>query len=596
MMRGDKHATCISSSYYDEFIPAVLAEAAGRYAPDGFADNGWAGIDRSRICHCDNCARSFRSWAGADLPTAPDWSSGVYRAWIRWNYDRRTELWENNNMATKAAGGPHCLWVGMLHGELVHNANVFQDVAAIAARTPIVLLDHQRRHGNEGFEQNAEVAKRVHSVLGEDRFVLECTAMYDMGYPAFRLSSLPAAEVALWLTHGWAGGTQPWWHHIGSVHEDSRQYETPVPWFTWHHDHAAQLLTDRELVADVGVVWSQQNLDFYGQTDPTQRVLAPYAGINRVLTTQNLLFTPVHVDRVAETRVKVLVLPDVAVLTDEQCNAIRGFVERGGALLATGDTSLRDADGVERADFALADLLGAHATPRRLGGLDKPRASIEFWDRHSYLRLDDGHVADHSVLEGLEGTRTISFGGGLREVVVEPDRVVPLTWVPPFPIFPPEIAWMRTPRTTIPALILGQSAGGRVAFLPADLDRCAHREEQPDHAHILGNIVRWLLAEDPTVRVTASAPVAVNLYRRADGYIAHLNNLLYDSKVPGRQARITPYGPITVEVRTGDQLITSAHGHVTGQDLTVGHDGQWTSFTVPMLEVHEVVSLQGSPM
>ena len=602
MMRGDKYATCVSTTYYDEFIPEVMTEASRRYEPDGFADNGWAGVDRSRICHCEACARSFHRWSRAALPTAADWDSDVYREWIRWSYARRTELWENNNAATRAAGGEHCRWLGMLHGQLVHNANVFQDVAAIAARTPLVLLDHQRRHGEEGFEQNAEVAKRTRALLGGDKPLLECTAMYDMGYPAFRLSSMPAAEVALWITHGWAGGTSPWWHHIGSVHEDRRQYDTAVPWFTWHADHE-ELLRERDLVADVAVAWSQQNLDFYGRDDPTNTVIAPYAGITRTLNLHHKLFTPVHVDAISglelTTGPRVLVLPALGAMSEEQCRAVREYVDRGGSVLATGDTSLFDEDGRLRPDFALADLFGAHATERVLGATTKPATSIEVWDRHSYLRLDDGDLADHPALTGLQDTRTISFGGALRHVEAEPDRQVPITWVPPFPIFPPEISWMREPRTDIPALVLTEpapgSGRGRVAFLPADLDRCAHREEQFDHAAVLAGLVSWLLAGRERIAVSSAAPIGVNLYRSRSTaqprLVVHLTSLLYDSKIPGRQSRITPYGEIVLTVRGLGDCAVRAHGHVDGGPLPVEVDGADVHVRIGSVHAHEVVTL-----
>lgn len=606
MTRGDKHVTCVSSSYYDEFIPEVLREAVQRYGPDGFADNGWSGTDRTRPCHCDSCARRFHRWSsGQALPRGVDWSSAVFRSWVAWSYARRTELWDANNAVTRAAGGPDCRWIGMLHGQLAHNARAFQDVAAIAGRTPLLLLDHQRRGNGEGFEQIAEVAKRLHGVLGEDRVVLASTAMYDLGRPTFRLSSMPAAEVQLWLTHGWAGGTQPWWHHIGSVHEDRRQYETPVELFAWHQQHA-DLLRNRELVADIGVVWSQQNLDLYGQEEPDQRVIAPYAGFTRVLSTHQLLFTPVHVDQISESRVKVLVLPDLAVMSDEQCEAVRRFVAAGGALLATGDTSLRDVDGRLRPDFGLAELFGAHVTGERYGGLDEPPVSIERWDRHSYLRLAEGDLGSLPVLDGLARTRTVSFGGSLRGVDADPDREVPLTWIPPFPVFPPETAWMREPRTTVPAMVIGQQLGeGRVAYLPADLDRCSHRDEQPDHATVLASTLRWLLGT-PGVEVSGPWPVGVNVYGTTSGYVVHLNSLLYTSSTPGRQTVAPAYGPLTVRVRTGERRLPAVQGHVragllpatVGRDEAIGDQDDprvgpsfWTEFTVESLHVHEVLTI-----
>lgn len=590
--RGDKYATCISSSYYDEFMPSIFREVIEGYSPDGFADNGWAGIDRSKICYCANCAASFHRWSKRELPARTDWADETFQHWIEWSYARRTQLWENNNAATKAAGGPHCLWLGMLHGQIAHNASVFQDVAEIAKRTPVVLLDHQRRHGDEGFEQNAEVAKRIHSVLGWDKSVLECTAMYDMGYPAFRLSSMPRAEVELWMTSGWAGGTQPWWHHIGSRHDDRRQYETPVDLFQWHKENE-DLLVDRTPVASVGVVWSQRSFDFYGGEDGTNRTITPYAGINRVLVCENIPFTPVHIDKIDEAEVSTLILPDLGAMSDAQCEAVRGFVRRGGSLIATGNTSLFDEFGRQRTDFGLADLFGAHATTTEIGALSKPQASIEIWDRHSYLRLDSQLASRHEVLAGLESTATISFGGSLRQVVVDAGACIPLTYIPAFPIFPPETSWMREPATDIAAMVVRElTSGQRIAFIPADLDRCSDREEQPDHARVLSNTVRWAARGAIEVEVSSPALVNTNLYRSSRGFVLHLNNLIYTSQIPGRQSRITPYGPIDIQVHVGpDFQIGEVVGEVDAGPLRTQVDDGWLKFTVALLGVHEVIRI-----
>ena len=46
-----------------------------------------------------------------------------------------------------------------------------------------------------------------------------------------------------------------------------------------------------------------------------------------------------------------------------------------------------------------------------------------------------------------------------------------LTYVPPFPIYPPETAWMRTPRTYITGLIVRTTPpGNRIALLAAALN------------------------------------------------------------------------------------------------------------------------------
>ena len=55
---------------------------------------------------------------------------------------------------------------------------------------------------------------------------------------------------------------------------------------------------------------------------------------------------------------KLLILPNIAALSDDQCTRLRKFVEAGGSVLATYETSLYNEEGKPRADFGLSDVFG----------------------------------------------------------------------------------------------------------------------------------------------------------------------------------------------------------------------------------------------
>ena len=55
-----------------------------------------------------------------------------------------------------------------------------------------------------------------------------------------------------------------------------------------------------------------------------------------------------------------LLLPNIALLSDEQCRQIARLCRVGGSLLATFETSLYDERNQRRADFGLADVFGIH--------------------------------------------------------------------------------------------------------------------------------------------------------------------------------------------------------------------------------------------
>ena len=134
-----------------------------------------------------------------------------------------------------------------------------------------------RRAGAAGFEENADTGKLVHGVLGWDKLAPESMAMYQAGRGTFRLASKPAAEARMWMIEGFAGGIQPWWHHIGAYHEDRRMYHTAEPVMNWYEANQRYLINRRPL-ATVGIVWSQRNTDFYGQDRAAELVDAPYRG------------------------------------------------------------------------------------------------------------------------------------------------------------------------------------------------------------------------------------------------------------------------------------------------------------------------------
>jgi hypothetical protein len=596
---ADKYITCVNSPYYDEYLPSVLTEIIQRSHPEGFADNSWSGLPRDSICYCANCARKFRDKTGQALPARQDWNNPIYRQWIEWNYARRTEIWDLNNRATKSAGGPDCLWFGMNSGSVTAQSRAFRDCTAIFGRVEMVFLDHQSRTATGGFEENADTGKLVHGLLGWDKLAPESMAMYQAGRNSFRVASKPAAEARMWMIEGFAGGIQPWWHHVGAYHEDRRMYHTAEPEMKWYAANQQYMLNRRPL-ASVGVVWSQRNTDFYGQDRAAELVDAPYRGFTESLVRARIPYIPIHVDRIApEGRdLKVLVLPNVAVMSDAQCDAVRKFVAAGGALIATGVSSLYNEYGDPRSDFGLADLFGAHFEGK--AGAERQWATET---QHTYLRLipelrarvwgpetgDEPPVTGerHAVLRGFDETDIIPFGGVLVPVRLDEGVTVPLTFVPAFPIYPPETAWMRQPKTDIPGLVLK----GRVAFMPADLDRRYSRDSLPDYATVLSNVTRWAAAGDIPLHVEGPGLFDCNLYTQPGRVIAHFVNLTATGRMPIDE--LISVGPLKVNIKLPRGVKgASVKMLVSGARTSAGHANGAAQITIPSVLDHEVLVIE----
>lgn len=598
---ADKYVTCINSPYYDEYLTGILTEIIERSHPEGLTDNSWAGLPRATICYCNNCARKFRDKSGKDLPRGKNWDDAAYRQWIEWSYARRVDVWDLNNRTTKAVGGPHCLWVGMNSGSITSQSQSFRDFAEICKRAEFILLDHQARSDSTGFQQNGDTGKVVHGLLGWDKLMPESMAMYQAGRTSFRLASKPAPEARMWMIEGFAGGIQPWWHHVGAYHEDRRMYRTAEPLMRWYKGNE-QYLVNRLPIAAVGVVWSQRNTDFYGRDEAAELVDAPYRGFTQALIRARVPYLPVNVDHIDRDGpgLSVLALPAVGALSDAQCAAIRRFVEKGGGLIATGPSSLYSEWGDARSDFGLADVFGAH-----YGGKDSSRRAGA-QSSHTYLRLSpelrakvwgpkagDEPAATgerHPVLRGFEETDILPYGGTLDTVRTDPGATVPLTYIPPFPIYPPETAWMRTPKTDIPGLVLNTRGTARIAYLPADIDRRYGRDNLPDHANLLANIVRWVAGDRIPLEVKGAGLVDCHLYHQPGRVILHLVNLISAGTWRGPIDELIPVGPFEVRVKLPQDVKGKTVQHlVAGSKGTPASKQGWTVFEVKSILDHEVV-------
>src|SRR5690606_7899713 len=130
--------------------------------------------------------------------------------------------------------------------------------------------------------------------------------------------------------------------------------------YKWHWANE-RYLENRESLANVAVVYSQQTAHFYGGKESKKRVEDHLLGFYHALIEARIPFDMVH-DRLLDTdkisRYKALILPNIAALSDQQCSQLRKYVAGGGSLIATHETSLYDEWGEHRGDFALGALFG----------------------------------------------------------------------------------------------------------------------------------------------------------------------------------------------------------------------------------------------
>jgi hypothetical protein len=196
----------------------------------------------------------------------------------------------------------------------------------------------------------------------------------------------------------------------------------------------------------------------------------------------------------------------------------------------------------------------------------------------------------HPVLRGFEETDILPFGGMLEPLTVESGAQVLMTFVPQFPIYPPETAWMREPKTHIPGLVLNTTAqGSRIAFVPADLDRRFGRDNLPDHGNLLANLVRWAAKDDVPLAVEGAGLVDCHLYTQPGRAILHVVNLTSAGTWRQPLHELIRVGPLRIRVKLPESVRGKyARLLVAERTLSPATSKGWAQFEIPSVLDHEV--------
>src|SRR5262249_44702900 len=119
-------------------------------------------------------------------------------------------------------------------------------------------------------------------------------------------------------------------------------------------------------------------------------------GMYHALVEGRFVFDFVHEDDLDANSLKkyaAVILPNVAFLSDRQCEALRGYARNGGGLLATFETGRYDLTGARRSALGLGDIFGTTVS----GEIAGPRGNS------FYARIEQRHP----ILAGFEDTEIL---------------------------------------------------------------------------------------------------------------------------------------------------------------------------------------------
>jgi hypothetical protein len=495
--------TCALGPYNFEFMNRVNQEIMQRYEPEGIFSNRWHGHG---VCYCEHCKANFKAASGLALPTATNRLDAVYRKWTEWQTDRLKELW--------------FLWdaeIRKIKPTSRYIPNGFPDKLLTGKHSDFFFADQQARRGLIPPWSNAKGAKELRASLGMKPLI----GIFSVGVEEefrWKDSVQSNAEIRIWVAEGVANGMKPCFVKFGGNIFDKRWMDTVADMYQKYFGNEAYLRNIAPM-ARIGMLFSEQTNRLYGGQAWQQRSNEHSLGMYHALVEAHLPFEMVNDKLLDEEHLKpfkLLILPNIAALSDEQCRQLRKFVATGGSIVATFETSLYDEEGKPREDFALSDIFGV--------SYDK---GVEGPMRNSYLQLrkDAETGAFHPVLKGLEDTPRII--NTVYQVRTKPQSVFPspLTLIPTYPDLPMEDVYPRVAETNVRELYLRELGKSRIAYIPGDMDRSFWQIMNADHSAILRNTILWALNEEPIVELSTKGVVDVAVWRQTKSMTVHLVNM-----------------------------------------------------------------------
>ena len=260
-------------------------------------------------------------------------------------------------------------------------------------------------------------------------------------------------------------------------------------------------------------------------------------GIYDALLRGRFAFDFVHEDRLDPERLskyRALLLPNIAMLSDRQCQQIRDYVQSGGSIMASFETGLYDENLNPRADFGLADLLGIHKAGDVVG-----TNGNAYYGAHRTPSI--------TVLEGFTDTNWIP--GAQNRVPLKARAESGADRRPRIRAVSAGAGLPAGPHTDEPAVVSARNRlqPHRLFSWRYRAQLLAHRPRRSVAAAAQHD--RWITRDERIVHVEGEGFIEMFAWETTPGYAVHLLNYTNPNAHHGWMQSIYPLGPQTVRMK-----------------------------------------------
>lgn len=585
---------------WGDYLIDVCVELVKDYQVDGYSFDG---NYHPPICHCPHCKKAYRDERQRDIPPKINLDDVAYREYLVWRGERLEDHYLRLKRALRKANPDAVLMSWTVnagrYGHFLHSPRAMP--TSLNRIFDLPMQEWWLDETNLGASvAPAFGAAYLSATVGYGPNASEPYLM-SRGNP-YGTDSFPKHEritrSLLAMTHGsQAALSLGWPGPKGATQETFAAIAERESW-----------LTNVKPLPWAALLVSEQTRQFYAYKDIPDRFLAHQFGVFRCAMEQHLPLTLINdwdVTAKELSRFKVVILANTAALSDQQVAVLRKYVNQGGGLVATTETSLFDELGRPRGDFALRDLFGVSYQGRPKAPLKRPELDENFaitvdenyWKQRTgvaRLTWTDHELTRDQRLDDLVPGKNVIVRGPLVKVSEPADAKAVVARLHP----------EGEGKLEAPGIVARSFGKGRVIFLAAGIDHALWSYAYPYQRILLARAIQWAAGERPPIRIEAPMCVQTTFYEQPLGptrrLVLHFFNGINTTAQHGLPAVAVPLREETapihdIRVRLPADANMKASIVPTGRKVQVERANGSSIVTLPPLERHLILLVEPFP-
>ncbi|MCX7796607.1 MAG: beta-galactosidase trimerization domain-containing protein [bacterium] len=566
---------CVNSPDYRRWSFQVIRDLA-QYDIDGIFLDGPIFIASG--CYCQACREKFKRSYGKELPIREDWEDQTWKEFIEFRYDSITDYMRDASSTLKGIKpeaiiymNGQGLWPSWPNGRDNRRLAPYQDI--IGAEGGFIGGDLTK----VSLWKPAMSAKLLETQANGKPTVI-FIAGKNCGWDHYALTP---AETKLLYADTIAHGASPWYgEYYANIFDPGAEAAGEMNKFIEENEEYLEKTTS---VAKVALMWSIKTADYYRATVPvtdftqegerlTKYIRAgdhfkAFTGYFEVLTRSHIPFDVLDEKGIEEKlkEYEVLILPNVACISNHTAEIIKEWVKNGGILIATFETSFYDEWGNKRSEPVLSELFGVN-----IKGIEGP-CNLDYFDRGEGPLFE--RISTKLIPSPKFRIKSQITSGKVLALYREkfPARYQPLP-----------------PLSDHPAIVENKYGDGRILYFCGNIDEAYLEFHFPEHRELMVRLIE--LFSTPLIITNAPETVEISI-RKQDSknrIILHLINFTGEMTRP--MNRTIPIYDIVINlpwIKDTKKVILLSEKREVNHRLENG-----LSFTVPKLDVYEAIAIE----